>query len=313
MEKTTEIILLSIILVPLFIWAIREEKSKVLKRKKEKEENESNMLMEMEAKVEINKTIQYIFSKIDFVKSQIDLIKEIKINDEFDFKKIIIDNEKSILEKGGEKQLFIFLKVDSFLKDFKQVILEDQQDLENLVNVDGMKSEIERLYSSYREVYRLKKIRNLVSKMEGEKMEGVDSVYDYFKLFEIGDLAKIEFDNQIKTLEFYENISVAMVVFYLNDKKILYYEIYEAFEKLGVFNSTWQKNVLDELENIKYRLYDTTNQLTFLNQNFKSLIDSSMSIVQELGQINNSLTNSNLLQSISAYQMWRLNKNNKQK
>ena len=39
-------------------------------------------------------------------------------------------------------------------------------------------------------------------------------------------------ENQIKTMEFYRNMAIAMIVFYLDDKKIRYFELYEAFEKL---------------------------------------------------------------------------------
>ena len=93
-------------------------------------------------------------------------------------------------------------------------------------------------------------------------------------------------ENQIKTMDYYRNMAVAMIVFYLNDKKIRYFEIYEAFEKLGVFDSTWQKNVLNKLDSIENRLTQINNQLTELNQNFVSIIESSENIASELKEIN---------------------------
>jgi hypothetical protein len=112
-------------------------------------------------------------------------------------------------------------------------------------------------------------------------------------------------------MEYYRNMAVAMVIFYLNDKKIKYFEIYEAFEKLGVFDSTWQKNVLNKLDNIEIRLAQISNQLTELNQNFISLVESSESVVSELKEINSSIMTNNMLQAITAYQSWRINKNTK--
>ena len=107
--------------------------------------------------------------------------------------------------------------------------------------------------------------------LDGRRTKGFDANVE--KLFELGDIMKPVLENQIKTLEFYNNMALAMIVFYLNDKKIRYYEIYEAFEKLGVFDSTWQKNVLNKLDNIEIRLAQISNQLTELNQNFITLID----------------------------------------
>ena len=84
--------------------------------------------------------------------------------------------------------------------------------------------------------------------------------------------------------------------------KIRYFEIYEAFEKLGVFDSTWQKNVLNKLDRIEFRLAQISNQLTELNQNFITLIQSSENIDAELKEIKSSIVTGNLLQGITAYQ-----------
>ena len=121
--------------------------------------------------------------------------------------------------------------------------------------------------------------------------------------------------NQIRTMEYYRNMAVAMIVFYLNDNKIRYFEIYEAFEKLGVFDSTWQKNVLNKLDTIEIRLAQISNQLTELNQNFISLIESTENIISELKEINSGIITNNVLQegnnylqAITAYQVWRVKK-----
>ena len=145
--------------------------------------------------------------------------------------------------------------------------------------------------------------------MEGRKTTGFDSSVN--SLFELGDLMKPSLENQIKTMKFYRNITIIMIVFYLDDKKIRYFELYEAFEKLGVFDSTWQKNVLNKLDNIEIRLTQMSNQLTELNQNFISLSESSENIVLELKEINSSVMTNNMLQAITAYQTWRINKNTK--
>ena len=54
-----------------------------------------------------------------------------------------------------------------------------------------------------------------------------------------------------------------------------------------------------------------SNQLTELNQSFISLVESSENVVSELKEINSGVMTNNLLQAITAYQTWRVNKNTK--
>ena len=48
------------------------------------------------------------------------------------------------------------------------------------------------------------------------------------------------------------------------------------------------------------------NNLTTLNQNFISLIDSTENIVSELKNVNSTLMTNNLLQAFTAFQAWRI-------
>lgn len=279
------------------------------KKQTEKEEKEKTALKEKELVVQKNLKIESKMQKADELKIKLLEIQEIKVIDVSEFKSTIIENEKIILEKGGDNQLFSFMKVDTFLRDFRGRIISDQSGVNEVLDIEWLKS---RIKSEGQRNDLDKLIENLddsVAKLEGRKTKGFDSNVD--KLFELGDIMKPALENQIKTMEFYSNMAIAMFVFYLNDKKIRYYEIYEAFEKLGVFDSTWQKNVLNKLENIEIRLAQISNQLTELNQNFISLVDSSNNLVSELKEINSSIMTSNMLQAITAYQTWRINKNTK--
>lgn len=229
-----------------------------------------------------NRIIESKLIKVDQLAIQLYEIQKINVLEISDFKKIIIDNEKEIINKGGDDQLFLFMKIDSFLRDFRARIISDQSGLGDVLDVNWLKSRIK----------------------EGK---GFDASVD--KFFRLGEMMKPTFENQIKTLEYYKNMAVTMFVFYLNDKKIRYFEIYEAFEKLGVFDSTWQKEVLNKLDNIEIRFAHISNQLTELNQNFISLVESSDNIVSELKDINSNVITNNMLQSITLYQTWRINKN----
>lgn len=261
-------------------------------------------LDEIESTVKESKLI-----RVDKLASQLYEIQKIKIIDISNFKKIIIDNENLIINKGGDKQLFLFMRLDSFLQEFRERIVNDQNGLNDVLDIKWLKSRI--IEESKRKDLE-KIIENLedgLASLDGKKTKGFDSNIE--KLFDLGNVMNSVMENQIKTIEYYRNMAIAMIIFYLSDKKIRYFEIYEAFEKLGVFDSTWQKNVLNKLESIDNRLAKINNQLTELNQNFISLVQSSENIASELKEINSSIMTNNMLQAIIAYQTWRINKNTK--
>jgi hypothetical protein len=255
------------------------------------------------------KAIEDKIKKADNLKIQLTQIQEIQITDISDYKKVIIDNEKNITDKGGDNQLFSFMKIDSFLSDFRARIVSDQSGLSDILDMNWLKARIEEETQREDLDKIIENLNDMSVKLEGGRTKGFDANID--RLFKLGNVMKPALENQIKTMEYYKNMAVAMIVFYLNDNKMRYFEIYEAFEKIGVFDSTWQKNVLNKLDNIEIRLAQISNQLTELNQNFISLVESSENIASELKEINSAIMTNNMLQAITAYQAWRVNKNTK--
>lgn len=122
--------------------------------------------------------------------------------------------------------------------------------------------------------------------------------------------------------------SIAMHSIYLitslkEGNLILFYEIIEKFDQLGIFNSNWQNDVsskLDQvnnkLDNILYsvqsleaNIINSLNNLTYVTQeSFKVLNDS---VNSELKSINSSIKMNNLLAGIQAYQLYKVNKQTK--
>jgi len=273
----------------------------------EKEKSDKQIEKQKELAQDMNSVIEVQFKKADKLQAQLLEIQKIEIIEIADFKKIIVDNEKSIIDKGGDNQLFSFLKIDSFLRDFRERIINDQIELNDALNFNWLKTRIieEAQRNDIEKIS--EKLHDTLARLEGRSEIGFDAKVN--KLFDLGNKMKPVMEYQIKTMEYYRNMAVAMIVFYLSDKKIKYFEIYEAFEKLGVFDSTWQKNVLSKLDNIEIRLAQMSNQLTELNKNFIALVESSENIISELNEINSSIMTNNMLQAIAAYQTWRINKN----
>ena len=145
--------------------------------------------------------------------------------------------------------------------------------------------------------------------MNGKEGTGFDSRLK--KLSKLGDNVTPTLKRQIDTLQFYVSMSMFMLEFYMSDKKIRYFEIYSSFESLGVFDSTFQKNMIGKLESIDLRLSNVSNQLTTLNNNFEVLLESSENIISELKGIKEGFDTSHMLQWISIYQSYKINKNTK--
>jgi hypothetical protein len=111
--------------------------------------------------------------------------------------------------------------------------------------------------------------------------------------------------------------SLSMITSLVNEDMITFYEIYESFDKLNMFNSNWENEISQKLTNIG----DGINNLMYAIQ------DMGDSIVNELGnlsflteELNNSLTTqlndvesaintNNLLTGIQTYQLYKINKN----
>jgi len=129
--------------------------------------------------------------------------------------------------------------------------------------------------------------------------------------------------NQIHTYEALLLHSLSMITAVSKDDLITFYEIYEAFDKLNVFNSNWENELSQKLSNIGHGLsglmrsaesmerniVNGLNELTYHTaQGFSEL---NHSITKELQSIHSSVDINNLLTGISTYQLYKINKQTK--
>ena len=113
--------------------------------------------------------------------------------------------------------------------------------------------------------------------------------------------------------------SVNMINFLKNNDLLNYNIIYSSFEKIGVFDSTWERNVLGELNSINSNLSLIFNQLKTNNYSIQGSISSLVEISKnnnkilktELKSIQHGIGLNNLLSGIQTYQMYKINKNTK--
>jgi hypothetical protein len=129
--------------------------------------------------------------------------------------------------------------------------------------------------------------------------------------------------NQIHTYELLLFHSLNMIISIVEDDLITFYEIYESFDKLNMFNSNWENEVAQQLKNIndglsqlmysidslERNIVNGLNQLTYVTQ--EGFSDLELSVTKELQSIDSSIRFNNLLTGISTYQLYKINKQTK--
>ena len=216
---------------------------------------------------------------------------------EVDKKSILLDLDK---DNNGEVDL-----VDA--ESFNKLLTKNQQ---SIIEID--KNYIQKFIkiSMY---LKLKKINT-------QKI--FESIKDTNNDAELNELMHL-LNNQIHTYELLVFHSISMVTSLVDSDLITFYEIYECFDQLGVFNSNWENEVSNKLNDISdgirdlmYSIYHMENKivrsidnLTYVTQESFSRLNHSVN--NQLSSIDSSIKFNNLLTGIQTYQMYKINQNTK--
>jgi len=129
--------------------------------------------------------------------------------------------------------------------------------------------------------------------------------------------------NQIHSYELLVFHSINMIGALVSEDLITFYEIYESFDKLGMFNSNWENEVSEKLTNIGDKLDDLMQSIYNMEQNVvnelshlsyvtqESFEDLNRSVTSQLREVESSINTNNLLTGIQTYQLYKINKNTK--
>lgn len=194
----------------------------------------------------------------------------------------------------GSDDFIILLK-----KHQKKVIEVDKQYIQDFVKV-----------SNYLKTKR-QKIQDVFSFIKNTKDES--------ELNETVGIIK----NQIHTYELILFHSLNMITSIVEDDFIIFYEIYESFDKLNIFNSNWENDVSQQLDNIEDGLSDLKDSIDSMERNIvnglselsyvtqEGFSDLERSVTKELKSIDSSIKFNNLLTKISTYQLYNIYKQTK--
>ena len=122
--------------------------------------------------------------------------------------------------------------------------------------------------------------------------------------------------NQIYTYELLVFHSLSMISSLVDNDLITFYEIYECFDKLSVFNSTWENEITQKLSDIKdgisnlmysindmeNKLVKSINKMNYMTQN--SINELGNSIEERFSTLEFSLEYNNLFNRIQSYKIY---------
>ncbi|SEH97814.1 hypothetical protein [Epilithonimonas hominis] len=114
--------------------------------------------------------------------------------------------------------------------------------------------------------------------------------------------------------------SINMFGALLKQDYITFYEIYEQFDKLGIYNSSWENEISNKLSDINSSVSELIESVNNLERNLVHSIDNlsyvmengyenlNQTVTKQLSSINASVNMNNLLTGIQIYQSHKLNR-----
>lgn len=224
-------------------------------------------------------------------------------------------NEALRIEKLTQNQISILSKLDSnndgqvdlIENDFNKLFSKNQK---RVMDID----------KNY--IHQFVKVSNFIKTKKQNTQKIFESIRDTSTQQELEERVNL-LRNQIHSYELLVFHSINMIGALVSEDLITFYEIYESFDKLGMFNSNWENEVSEKLTNIGDKLDDLMYSIYSMEQNIvselshlsyitqESFEDLNRSVTSQLREVESSINTNNLLTGIQAYQLYKINKNTK--
>ena len=125
--------------------------------------------------------------------------------------------------------------------------------------------------------------------------------------------------NNIHSYEVLLVHSLNMISVLIEDDILTFYDIYEKLDKLNIFNSNYQNEMLNRLSNIEGKLEEVIYSIEDMSMSIVSELDnltqeighSTKLLSENLNSIESSIDLNTLVTGIGSYQMYKINKNTK--
>jgi len=262
-------------------------------------------------------------------KFNIDLYEELKIK----LNRAKEDYNTEILRIAAERQR---LENEELEKKRTELIANQKNALTELDKdgngeIDLIENEFNKLFSKNQKrvididknyIHQFVKVSNFIKTKKQNTQKIFESIRDTSTQEELEERVHL-LKNQIHAYELLVFHSINMIGALVSEDLITFYEIYESFDKLGMFNSNWENEVSEKLTNIGDKLDDLMYSIYNMEQNIvselshlsyvtqESFEDLNRSVTSQLKEVESSINTNNLLTGIQTYQLYKINKNTK--
>ena len=171
-------------------------------------------------------------------------------------------------------------------------------------------------------IHQFVKVSNFIKTKKQNTQKIFESIRDTSSQEELEERVML-LKNQIHSYELLVFHSINMIGALVSEDLITFYEIYESFDKIAMFNSNWENEVSEKLTNIGDKLDDLLFSIYNMEQNIvselshlsyvtqESFQELNASVTDQLREVESSINTNNLLTGIQTYQLYKINKNTK--
>ena len=217
------------------------------------------------------------------------------------------------------------IKLDLLIVELKKELDSDNDNTIDIIQHDNEFMKI--LKSNQKVVLEFEKSENRdftkqfvkLSSFLVEKESNLQKIY-----LRVSDINQLEFfenfkENLLNQIHFYNVLrinSLQMLSSFVDDDRITFYIIYEKFDKLGVWNTNFENQLLSKIDllnsNINRLISEFNNMSDSIDNSVSELIsiteENTSSLSKKLGEIGSKLDTSNILNTINTYQNYKTNK-----
>lgn len=229
--------------------------------------------------------------------------------------KILVDGILGLFNQSNNNLELIENDFDKLLKKYENQISEiDKTEGKNYTHhfvkiskfIQNQKKSIESLYSE---------IRNIKEIQCVESYTNLNTISNNVTRLGYG-CNKEHIEKMILLYEQTILHSINMIVSLLKNKKIIFYQIYEEFDELGIFDSKWQNKVYHKLEEINENILLLNSSIVNGLSNLSYVFENSMkeleeNITYELKEIHSNISFNNLLTAIQTRKLYQIRSDTK--
>jgi hypothetical protein len=203
-----------------------------------------------------------------------------------------------------------------------QEIIKDTEGIDRDLNTLISKNQIAISLIDRGYVHNFVKLSNFIRIKKRNIIEIHDKILD-----SESTVAKLELvdmlNNQVYSFNLIVLHSLSMLNSLIDNDLVTFYEIYESFDKLNVFNSNWENevsekltNIGDKLDDLMFAIYNMERTIVNELKNLSYITRESFGNLQQsvnirLTEINSSINTNNLLSGIQTYQLYKIKINTK--